>query len=120
MHTWTKKNQRLVDKLHLAFGQVPQKERHNEPLPQTASPWESAVASMRRTFQLLKTNQELLYKTAYHKGYRYDRVTFTRVEHVWRIQPPFVSLYSYDVSDATWVGFGATKFSFIPTLILTD
>merc|ERR1712224_1182104 len=74
---------------------------------------------MGRAFKLFKTNKELTYKSAYHPGYKYDRVTFQRVEHRWKTSH-FYSVYSYDTSVATYVGFGAAKSPLIPTLIMTD
>jgi hypothetical protein len=54
----------------------------------------------------------------YHPWYKYDRVTFLRVDYAWKT--PHISVYSLNVAAHTYVGYGAEKFPLIPTLIITD
>lgn len=124
MHSWTASKE-LRDVLHLAFGQAPQEEKHDAPLK--ATPWQPqdwqvgwrlAVESMRRTFDLFRVNQEFKYKSAYHPGYKYDRVTFLRLDYP--LSRGHIAVYSLDTSKNTFVGFGASKYEFVPVMIMTD
>merc|ERR1711879_293073 len=73
---------------------------------------------MERSFRLLRTNKELKYKSAFHRLYRYDVVTFLRVEHFCKTN--HFEVYDYNTSNATFVGYGAAKYPSVPTAIFTS
>jgi hypothetical protein len=116
MHSWSTRAD-VKDELHRNFGQIPEDEVH-EHLEEAdlQSGWLIALHSMKRSFELLQGNSELSYKRRFYPEFTYDRVAFVRLEH--HFPAGYLSLYSFNTSEAVFLAFGANDYPSVPTLIL--
>jgi hypothetical protein len=116
LHSWSSRED-VKEALHTYFGQIPQDEAHEDPdEADLQSSWRLALHSLKRSFDLLKDNQELTYKAHFHPRYTYDRIAFVRLEH--HFPSTHISLYAYDTTGAVFVMFGSDSYPSVPTCIL--